>query len=103
MGEKEPWYTNKELFEQILTIKDDFTQISSSWKKDIISLQSEMQQTRDTIKKYNGLREQIETLKKEVTEMKAKTSGKVTTLTAIKDWGGWVVAILMLIVNIIQN
>lgn len=92
MPEKEQWYTNKELFEKILDMRTEFA-----------SLRSEMKETRETIKKYNGLREQIENLRQEVNQMKAKASGKATVFQGIREWGGWVVAILMLVITIFQN
>jgi len=88
----EQWYSNKELFEQIMKMRDE-----------IISLRSEMKETRDIIRKYNGLREELYNIESEIEKLKAAESGKTTVLDAIREWGGWIVAILMLIVNIIQN
>lgn len=104
MGDgNQQWYSNKELFEQILSMKEDFNQ-----------LRLEMRQTREIIKKYNGLREkiidnqryvdkEIQAIKTEVKEMQARNKGKSNVLTAIREWGGWIVAILMLILNFVQG
>jgi hypothetical protein len=45
----DPWYDNKQLFEMVQELKEDIRTISS-----------EMKQTTEIIKKYNGLREQME-------------------------------------------
>ena len=92
MEEKDQWYTNKQLFEQILAMKGDFQRLSQ-----------EMKETREVIKKYNGLREEIHQLRTEVNEMKAVNSGKSTVLKTIREWGGWIVAILTLLFNIYKN
>ncbi|GGJ77024.1 beta-ketoacyl-[acyl-carrier-protein] synthase family protein [Virgibacillus salexigens] len=88
MAEDGQWYTNKELFEQISNIKNDFQ-----------SLSVEMRETRETIKKYNGLREEVETLRHEIKIMEALEKGKSKLLKNVREWGGWIVAILMLLTN----
>jgi uncharacterized protein YydD (DUF2326 family) len=88
MSEREQWYTNKELFEHILTIRDDMKELSV-----------EMKETRETIKKYNGLREKINELENEVIEIKAKTIGKSAVFRGIREWGGWVIAIISLLLT----
>ncbi len=89
MGEE--WYSNKELFEQIN------------------ALRGEMQETRNLIKQYNGLREEYQGLKLEVDQVKelmvqieAVSIGKNKVLEAIQDWGGWVVAIIALVLNFMK-
>lgn len=79
----EEWYSNKELFEQIL------------------ALRSEMSETRTLIKQYNGLREIVDVVKDKVEDMEAHTKGRNSTLEAIRLWGGWVVAIIALISSFI--
>jgi len=81
----EQWYTNKELFEQIN------------------ALRYEMQETRNIIKKYNGLREELGKIKEEVEEMKARTEGKLSVLEAIRNWGGWLFALITLIILLKNN
>lgn len=85
MGEQ--WYTNKDLFEQIFAIQSDFR-----------DLRSEMRETRNVIKKYNGLREELGTLKEEVDEIKAIQKGKNSVGEAIRNWGGWLFALITLLV-----
>ncbi|SFP08698.1 hypothetical protein SAMN05421839_11654 [Halolactibacillus halophilus] len=95
---QEQWYTNKDLFEQINAISGDF--------KD---LRSEMRETRAVIKQYNGLREEvglvreeIEEVKKQVQESQGINKGKSTVFEAIRNWGGWLFALITLIVMLNQ-
>nr|PZN07025.1 MAG: hypothetical protein DIU64_13015 [Caldicoprobacter oshimai] len=88
--EKE-WYTPKELFEQINSLKIDFQE-----------LRAEMRETRETIKKYNGLREELYNLQCQLLEMKTSSMSKSLVARGIREWGGWIVAILALIVNFVK-
>ncbi|MGY4796021.1 hypothetical protein ACVNNN_13545 [Lysinibacillus fusiformis] len=89
MGEE--WYSNKELFEQIN------------------ALRGEIQETRNLIKQYNGLREEYSGLKLEVDHVKellvqieAVSIGNNKVLEAIRNWGGWAVAIIALVLNFMK-
>lgn len=86
---RQEWYTNKELFERLGDLKDDFAE-----------LRSEMKETRALIKNYNGLREEIaqmreenESLKEQFQIILAKNDEKKTVIQAFRDWGGWIVAV----------
>ncbi|MEH6943370.1 hypothetical protein [Bacillus sp. JJ722] len=76
----EQWYSNKDLFEQIN------------------KLTLEMQETRNLIKQYNGLRERIDGIEDEVEEMKAVKKGKKTVADSILTWGGWIFTLITLVV-----
>lgn len=96
MGEQ--WYSNKELFEQILAMKNDMQKLSA-----------ELQRTTETIKKYNGLREEIGELRKEIVEIQkreaerqAKELERHSVGKAVRDWGGWIIALIMFVLNIIK-
>lgn len=82
MGEE--WYSNKELFEQIQ------------------ALRSEMHETRTLIKQYNGLREEVEDVREKMIKIEAISTGKNKVLEAIRNWGGWAVAIIALVLNFIK-
>jgi len=84
----EEWYTNKELFEQMLAMKDD-----------IQGLRAEMRETREIIRKYNGLRKKLDVVEDRIEQMEAKAEGKNAVLEAIRNWGGWLLAILSLLLN----
>ncbi|WP_077319133.1 hypothetical protein [Virgibacillus proomii] len=92
MIEREQWYTNKELWEQLNSLRADF--------KDF---RHEMQETRNVIRKYNGLREELGVVKEKVERIEAKTEGKKTVLEAVRLWGGWLFAFLTLIILMIQH
>lgn len=80
----EQWYSNKDLYEEI------------------ISLKTEMQETRHLIKNYNGLREELHTMQSKFADFESRNKGKLVVSNGIKDWGGWIVAILALVVSIIK-
>ncbi len=84
MSEKEQWYSNKDLFEQIN------------------ALRMEMQETRNLITKYNGLREKVDEMEEKMIRLEAKTAGKNAVFTAIREWGGWIVAIISLIISYLK-
>ncbi|MCC2249069.1 hypothetical protein JUJ52_08920 [Virgibacillus sp. AGTR] len=81
----EQWYTNKDLFELIN------------------GLRSEMQETRNVIKKYNGLREELGVVKEKVERIEAKTEGRKSVAEAIRLWGGWLFALVTLVVLLITK
>lgn len=88
----EQWYTNKELFEQL-----------NAMQKDFHDLRSEMRQTREVIKKYNGLREEIGMMKEKIHRMEARAQGRLSVSEAIRNWGGWLFALVTLIILIYQK
>lgn len=77
---EEQWYSNKDLFEQINELRD------------------EMRETRNLIKQYNGLREKVETVEDKVEKMEATSKGKNSVFEAIRNWGGWLFALITLLV-----
>jgi hypothetical protein len=86
MGE-EQWYTNKDLFEMMQGLK------------------AELAQTRADIKQYNNLRAQLADLQTRSVQWDAHLSAQVGTskvADAIRQWGGWFVAIAALVVNILN-
>lgn len=88
----EQWYSNKELFEQILDMKNDMQRLSA-----------ELNRTTETIKKYNGLREELAEVKKTIAEMQAKEAERHSVGKSIRDWGGWIIAIITLGLNFIKS
>jgi hypothetical protein len=78
------WYTNKDLFEKQQ------------------ELRTELQQTRDLIKQYNGLggrMDKLETalvnLAKAQSECMARQKERISLSNGIREWAGWVVAFLV--------
>lgn len=87
--EKNQWYTNKDLFEQIN------------------GLRAEMQETRFMIKKYNGLREEVGKARQEINEVKgevetlqAQAKGRSSVWKDIRVWVSLAFSFCMLIVAI---
>ena len=64
MGEREQWYTNKELFEMVQTLQGDITALST-----------QMKITNDNIRKYNGLRERVVVCEQRLAEYNGKQKG----------------------------
>lgn len=94
--EEHQWYTNKELFEQLVDLNKDFE-----------SLRGEMKETRILIKQYNGLKEQVEEAKKDTAVLKERVGtienreqGKSTAWDNIRNWGGWVFGFVTLVILI---
>ena len=90
------WYNNKELYEKLAGLSEDF-----------VELRGEMRETRTLIKQYNGLREQIETVKKDnaVIDQKINTivhkeEGKDGVWDNLRNWGGWIFGFLTLVILI---
>ncbi|KNE22485.1 hypothetical protein [Virgibacillus pantothenticus] len=92
MSEKQQWYNNQQLFEQI-----------NAMSKDFVGLRHEMQETRNMIKKYNGLREKIDVVEGKVKKIEAITEGKKTFAEAIRLWGGWLFALITLAVLLVDK
>lgn len=90
MGISEEEYSTKDFLDLLIKVKDDFG-----------NLRTEMQVTRETIKKYNGLREEVGKTQVEVRDLKeqidimiAQKDERSTVWTSIRNWGGWILGIV---------
>ncbi|MBM7542351.1 hypothetical protein [Amphibacillus cookii] len=92
MGERGQWYTNKELFEQLNQVQVDFNE-----------LRLEMRETRKMINKYNGLREKLGFVEEKINKIEAKREGKQLLGQTIREWGGWLFALITLIILIYRG
>ena len=70
------WYSNKELFEMFQALKD------------------ELKITRDAVRKYNDIRINLNSVMERVTAIEQRAIGRYNVGKAIREWGGWIVAIL---------
>lgn len=84
------WYSNRELFEQLNEMRDEFH-----------DLRSEMRETRFLIQKYNGLREELMDVREDLTNtqgeielLRAKAEVRAAIWIGIRKWGGWIIAVL---------
>ncbi|MBM7598458.1 hypothetical protein JOC34_000815 [Virgibacillus halotolerans] len=91
MPEQNEWYTNKDLFELIGNMQQEFH-----------GLRSEMRETRTLMKQYNGLREEIGVVKDRVDAIEAKEEGRNSVGLAIRNWSGWIFGFITLIVLLIK-
>lgn len=80
--DKGQWYSNKDLFELIN------------------ALQAEMRETRAIIKRYNGLYEKLDNVKRKVDHIEAEQEGRMKVKEAIISWGGWLFGLITLIILI---
>lgn len=99
MEEKEQWYTAKDLFEMVQELQKGVKDLSTQLQ--LTSL--EMKQTRDIVAKYNGLREEIKTCGDRIDTLENQSIGARNVMKAIREWGGWIVAILALINALIRK
>lgn len=94
--EERQWYTNKDLFEKLDSLKTEFN-----------GLRSEMYEFRGLIQSYNALREQLETVRNENDDIKQIVNGiingsqvKKTTINDLRVWGGWLFGLISLAILI---
>lgn len=79
----EQWYSNKDLFEQIN------------------ALSAEMRETRTMIRQYNGLRDDLANVEKRITTIEQQAKGRHSVGKAVREWGGWLIAVLAFVFNIL--
>lgn len=79
------WYTNKELFEQI------------------IGLQDEMRETRSIISQYNGLYDKVHNVEKRLQTIESETTGQEKFKKGLRLWSGWIISFLTFIVLLIER
>lgn len=87
-----PWYSNKDLFEMLTTMRIEYQQLTH-----------EMQETRRIMKKYNGLYEKIDYVEKELEEIKLIQKGGSNVKESIRLWGGWIFGLITLVVLLITT
>lgn len=76
MAEKEQWYSNKDLYEMVRDLRE------------------EVQTMIRVVKEYNGLRETLNDCIRRITAMEERALGRYGAGKAVREWGGWIVAIL---------
>ena len=79
---REQWYTNKEIYEMVVSLKD------------------ELRKTQDVVVKYNGIRTDLTFCMEKILEHEHRTDGKNIVGQAIRDWGGWLFALAVLLYKV---
>lgn len=79
------WYSNKELFELISTLKNDLLE------------------TRNIIKKYNGLRKKIEIVENKVNHIENMQEAKSGFGQTVRSWGGWIFSLITLLILLMEK
>ena len=102
---KEQWYTNKDLFEMLAKLKEGFEEQNKELKVSMKELSDELQSTRQIVAKYNGLRQVIDRCETKILDLETRLItessvelGKAILWKGIKDWGGWIVAVVTFII-----
>ncbi len=85
----EQWYTNKDLFEMVQALKDELAET-----------RQELATTRDSIHRYNNLREELTELNQRLTTVEAQAEARAGVGQAIREWGGWLVAMIGIAVSL---
>lgn len=81
---REQWYTNKDLYEMVVGLKDD------------------LQETRLLIQEYNGLRKRLDVCDATLADLVSQAKGRATVASGIRSWGGWIVGIVSLLITIVK-
>lgn len=81
---REDWYRPREILEMILSLKEDLAE------------------TQRAVREYNGIREQLNDVCKELIELKSHQRGRASLGESLRVWGGWGVALLLAIIKIID-
>ena len=89
--ENKDWYSNKEIYEMVQTLMGDLRGMST-----------ELRQTREVVKKYNGLREEVGRCWTAILTLQQQAAGRSAAGKSVRDWTGYILALLMTIVALLQ-
>ena len=78
----EQWYSNKEIFEMVQ------------------ELRGELRETREVVKKYNGIREDLNWCVLRLQNDSTTKEVRYTLIEGFREWGGWAVALAVAIYKI---
>ncbi len=76
MENNKEWYSNKELFEMFQSLKE------------------ELKLTIEAVKRYNGIRNDLNNVMKRLLAIEQQAVGRYTVGRALREWGGWAVALI---------
>lgn len=81
------FYSNREIYEMLLDLRTE-----------VIPLREEMRHTTESIRKYNGLRDRLDATERKLAEHLMTGAGQASVARGIREWGGWIVAIISLLI-----
>lgn len=81
----EDWYSNKDLFEMVQSLKVDLAE------------------TTKAVREYNNLRQTLNDVIRRVTCIEERSLGRHSVGKGIREWGGWVVGIIALMISLYIN
>lgn len=81
------FYSNREIYEMLQELRTE-----------VIPLREEMRHTTESIRKYNGLRERLDATERKLSDHLMTGVGQATVARGIREWGGWLVAIVSLLI-----
>ncbi len=79
---REPWYTNKEIFEMVQGLRD------------------EMQETRRIIHDYNAMRKDLNWAVECINKIHVSQNERSSFVIGLREWGGWIVALAVLLLKL---
>lgn len=85
------WYTNRDLYEMIQHLKAE-----------IMTLSGELRATQEAIRRYNNLRADLENVMMRVHAIEQQAAGRASVGRAVREWGGWIVAIVGVGLNLLR-
>ena len=80
---KEQWYSKKDIFEMVQGLKD------------------ELGQTREIIRQYNNIREDLDWCIKEIRGIASQGKGQADFVNELKFWSGWIAAIIAITLKLL--
>jgi len=66
----------------------------TSLKGEMDNLRTDLRHTAEAVKKYNNLREQLNDCMSRVAAIELMAAGRSSVGKGIREWGGWIVALL---------
>jgi hypothetical protein len=78
---REQWYTNRDIYEMVMSLRD------------------ELKKTQDVVVKYNGIRTDLNKCMTKMLEYENRAVGRYSVGQAIREWGGWLFALAIVILR----
>lgn len=89
---QEQWYTNKDLL-----------QMQQELREELIELRTELRNTTEAVRRYNGLRERIDDTARRLDAHLLTGVGKADVARGIREWGGWIVGLIGVLAALVSR